>query len=96
MPRGSAMSRATVKDDDGSEGLLKGLDDKPQIEFVNETVETISPACIGYFVPKDESGLKRKRGTPKKGCSESPEAPSAVPKDEPRGTREGGQTGFAI
>jgi hypothetical protein len=89
-----------VKDGYRSESLLKGcLDDKPQVDFVNETEETISSVCIGHFVPKDELGLKRikgKRERPRKGCSESPAAPSAVPKDEPCEKREGEQKNIVV
>jgi hypothetical protein len=86
IPYGSAASRAVVKDDYRSESPFEGLDDKPQVDFVNETVDKISSVCIENFVPKDESGLKRKRGRPKKLCCIASVPPTpTVAKDQPGG-----------
>jgi hypothetical protein len=67
-----------AKEDPESESLLKGSDDKTQVSFVNETVERISSLCIERSVPKDESGVKRKRGRPRKLCDVSSTAPPSI------------------
>jgi hypothetical protein len=78
----------------GSGSLLKGLDSKPQVGFVNETVEiveTVLSTRIEHSVSKDESGLKRKRGKPKKDCTKLSTTPSTFHKDEPCWRRERGR-----
>jgi hypothetical protein len=65
-----ATSRAIPKEDPESESLLKTSDDKTQVDLVNETVEIVSSLCVEGFVPKDESGVKRKRGGLRKHCSD--------------------------
>ena len=87
-PRGSTTSGALVKEDCEPKSLLKGLDDKTQTSFVNETVETKSSLCNKRFIPKDESNEKRKRGMPRKHCSvSSVTPPSTVSTIEPGGRR---------
>ena len=80
-----------MKDDYGPDSLFKGLGDKSQDGFVNETVETISSVCIEHFVPKDELGLKRKRGRSRKGCSESSATTPTIAEDEPSWERRRGR-----
>jgi hypothetical protein len=97
IPRGSDTSRSIVEEDYESENLPKGLDDKPQVDFVNETVETISSVCVEHFVPKDESGVKGKRGRPKRTAVNHLQHPLLFPETSRAGKeREGGQKGFAI
>jgi len=91
-PRGSAISRAIAKEDPKSESLLKGSDDKTQVDFVNETVERVSSLCVERFVPKDELGVKRKRGRPRKHCGVSSTAPpSTVSTNDPSEKRKRGR-----
>jgi hypothetical protein len=94
-PRGSTISRAIAKEDPESESLLKGSDDKTQVAqvgFVNETVEGISSRCIKRSVPKDGSGIKRKRGRPQKRCGVSSTAPPPIiSTNEPGGERKRGR-----
>jgi hypothetical protein len=56
-----AISRAIAKENPKSKSLLKGLDNKTQVGFVNKTVERILSLCIKRSVPKDESRVKKKR-----------------------------------
>jgi hypothetical protein len=67
-----------AKDDYRSKSLFEGLDDKPQDDFVNETVEIISSQIefinetvetLPSPAPKDDMGIKRKRGRPRKQCA---------------------------
>jgi hypothetical protein len=65
IPRGSATNRALLKEDPESESISTGSHGKTRINFVNETVETLSPLRIEHFAPVDETGEKRKRGRPR-------------------------------
>jgi len=87
-----AISCAIAKEDPESESLLKGLDDKIQVGFVNETVERISSLCIERSVPKDELGVKKKRGRLRKHCDVSFTAlPSILSINELGGKRKRGR-----
>lgn len=82
-PRAST-NRALSKKGPNCFSVPTGLDEKTRMNFVNETVETIPSLCLEPIAPKDDTGIKRKRGRPRKQCvksSEEPRSPSR--KSEP-------------
>jgi hypothetical protein len=55
-----------------------------QIDFVNKTVETLPSIRLKPFAPEDDTGIKRKRGRPRKYYAVLSGGPrSSAPKGEP-------------
>ncbi|KAG9242202.1 hypothetical protein BJ878DRAFT_516664 [Calycina marina] len=100
--RGST-SRAMSKENSNCSSEPKALDETKQIDFVNETMETLPCLCLESFAPEDDTGIKRKRGRPRKHCvTSSGELHSPAPKGEPssktkrgRSTKYGSKLGLA-
>lgn len=83
-PRGSARSRALSKEDTKSQSVSTGSDNETQMDFINETVETLPSLCLEPFPPEDDTGIKRKRGRPRKLCAvSSGGSGSPAPKGKP-------------
>jgi hypothetical protein len=84
-PRDS-RSRALSKEDPNCSSVLIRLDEKTQMDFVNETVETLPTMFPKLCAPEDSIGIKRKGGRPRKHCAVSSGGPhSPAPKGEPSG-----------
>lgn len=50
-PRGSATSRTLLKEDPNSPSISTSLDEETQLDFVNETVETLPSLCVRPSAP---------------------------------------------
>ncbi|KAG9230081.1 hypothetical protein BJ875DRAFT_521054 [Amylocarpus encephaloides] len=78
--RGST-SRALSKEDPNYTSVPTGLDETTQMDFVNETVKTLPSLCLDSFAPEGHTGIKRKRGRPRKHYDTSSAEPrSPAPK----------------
>ena len=80
-----STSRALSKKDSVSPSASTELNIKKPVEFVSKMIELPPFPCIESFAPNDITGIKRKRGRPKKHCTTSSEKPqSPAPKVEPK------------